>query len=155
MTSPSSASVRRINKEFADLQENPISNLRCSLANENLYQWNCAVAGPRDSVYVGGTFHFTLAFRPDYPFQPPTAQFTTRIYHPNFDSEGNICLPILRPQVFKPSVKLRSILEQVIHLLIEPNPDDPLSPSVAEQYNNDRPAFEKIARDYVQQFAKS
>lgn len=54
--------------------------------------------GPGDSPYSGGVFFLAIQFPTDYPFKPPKVNFTTRIYHPNINSNGSICLDILRDQ---------------------------------------------------------
>jgi ubiquitin-protein ligase len=51
-----------------------------------------------DSPYSGGVFFLAIHFPTDYPFKPPKVNFTTRIYHPNINSNGSICLDILRDQ---------------------------------------------------------
>lgn len=57
--------------------------------------------GPEDTPYFGGIFHVSLTLPSQYPFRPPDARFLTRIYHPNIDASGRICLDILKmpPQV--------------------------------------------------------
>ena len=54
--------------------------------------------GPSDSPYSGGVFFVTITFAPDYPFKPPKVQFQTKVYHPNINSQGSICLDILKEQ---------------------------------------------------------
>lgn len=50
------------------------------------------------SCYAEGVFFLAIHFPTDYPFKPPKVNFTTRIYHPNINSNGSICLDILRDQ---------------------------------------------------------
>ena len=66
--------------------------------------------GPPDSPYQGGVFFLTIHFPTDYPFKPPKVAFTTRIYHPNINSNGSICLDILRSQ-WSPALTISKVTE--------------------------------------------
>lgn len=50
----------------------------------------------------------------------------TKIYHPNVDLEGNVCLNILRED-WKPVLNLNSVMVGLQYLFLEPNADDPLN----------------------------
>ena len=71
----------------------------------------------------GGIFHLHLTLPSEYPFKPPTLNFTTKIYHPNVsnDDKGSMCLGILRAENWKPSCKILAVLEMARGLLVEPN----------------------------------
>lgn len=50
-------------------------------------------------------FNLLISFPEQYPFMPPTVTFTTKIYHPNVDSSGQVCLPIISRENWKPYTK--------------------------------------------------
>jgi ubiquitin-protein ligase len=65
---------------------------------EDMFTWQATIMGPGDSPYQGGVFFLTIKFPTDYPFKPPKVQFNTKIYHPNINAAGGICLDILKDQ---------------------------------------------------------
>ena len=60
----------------------------------------------------------------------------TKIYHPNIDRLGRICLDILKDK-WSPALQIRTVLLSIQALLSAPNPDDPLANDVAEQWKTD------------------
>lgn len=69
--------------------------------------------GPGDSPYSGGVFFVMIHFPPDYPFKPPKVQFQTKVYHPNVNSQGSICLDILKEQ-WSPALTISKVGTQVL-----------------------------------------
>ncbi|OBZ91147.1 NEDD8-conjugating enzyme UBC12 [Choanephora cucurbitarum] len=91
--------------------------------------------------YTKGLFKFTFTINNNYPHEPPKVHCTQKIYHPNIDLEGNICLNILRED-WKPVLSLQAVLVGLQYLFLEPNADDPLNKAAAEVLRNNRKLFE-------------
>lgn len=70
---------------------------------------------------------------------PPKVRFLTRIYHPNIDKLGRICLDILKDK-WSPALQIRTVLLSIQALLSAPNPDDPLANDVADHWKTDEAA---------------
>lgn len=150
-------SQKRIAKELSECTQNPPPGMTITLPSEsNLHRWHVTLQGPPGTVYSSGQFGLLVQLPQEYPFKAPLVTFTTRIYHPNVtnDDAGNICIPLLKPENWKPASKLAAVLESVRQLLVEPNPDDPLEPRVADEYRASRAQFDKTAREYVARYAK-
>lgn len=81
-----------------DTSSDPPSSCSAGPIGDDLFHWQATIMGPRGSPYDGGVFFLAIHFPTDYPFKPPKVNFTTRIYHPNINSNGSICLDILRDQ---------------------------------------------------------
>jgi ubiquitin-protein ligase len=65
-----------------------------------------------------------------------------------------MCIGILKPEAWKPSSKIMSVLTATQQLLAEPVPDDAVEMGAAEKFKNDRPQFNKEAREYTRKYAK-
>ena len=64
---------------------------------------------PDEGMYKGGVFHFNFSVNQNFPHDPPKVKCTQKIYHPNIDLEGNVCLNILRED-WKPVLNLNAVI---------------------------------------------
>ncbi|GFY84111.1 ubiquitin-conjugating enzyme 10 [Actinidia rufa] len=143
---------KRILKELKDLQKDPPTSCSAGPVAEDMFHWQATIMGPPDSPYAGGVFLVTIHFPPDYPFKPPKVAFRTKVFHPNINSNGSICLDILKEQ-WSPALTISKVLLSICSLLTDPNPDDPLVPEIAHMYKTDRNKYETTARSWTQKYA--
>eukprot|EP01063_Lacrimia_lanifica_P015187 TRINITY_DN22005_c0_g1_i1.p1 TRINITY_DN22005_c0_g1~~TRINITY_DN22005_c0_g1_i1.p1 ORF type:complete len:167 (+),score=81.62 TRINITY_DN22005_c0_g1_i1:55-501(+) len=145
--------LRRIKKEYSDLQKEPLANVSAGPVNQSdMFMWKATIMGPESSPYSGGIFFLNIHFPQDYPFKPPRLQFTTKLYHPNINSTGGICLDILKDQ-WSPALTISKVLLSICSLLTDPNPDDPLVPDVARLFKQNRAQFDATAREWTRKYA--
>merc|ERR1711968_7342 len=147
----SAMASKRINKELQDLSKDPPSNTSAGPVGDDLFHWQATIMGPPDSPLAGGVFFLNVHFPTDYPFKPPKIQFTTRLYHPNINSNGSICLDILKDQ-WSPALTISKVLLSICSLLTDPNPDDPLVPEIAHIFKTNPALYQKTAREWTQKY---
>jgi ubiquitin-conjugating enzyme E2 M len=80
----------------------------------------------KDSYWYGGKYEFTISIPDNYPFDPPKVMCLTKIYHPNIDMSGNVCLNILKDD-WKPTLNVSTVIAGIYFLFTDPNPNDPLN----------------------------
>jgi len=100
---------RRIIKETEKLLQDPVPGISAVPHEDNARYFNVIIQGPDSSPYEGGTFKLELFLPEDYPMAPPKVRFLTKIYHPNIDRLGRICLDILKDK-WSPALQIRTVL---------------------------------------------
>lgn len=144
--------LKRITKELKDMGRDPPAQCTAGPIDADLYRWQATIEGPAESPYHQGVFRLAIHFPPDYPFKPPKVQFTTKIYHPNINASGAICLDILKSQ-WSPALTISKVLLSICSMLCDPNPDDPLVPDIARLYKTDREKYNQMAREWTTRYA--
>ena len=146
--------LRRLQREYAEIQQDPPANCTAGPANDaDFFNWDAMIFGPADSPFQGGVFKLTIHFPSDYPFKPPIITFKTKIFHPNINAAGGICLDILKQQ-WSPALTISKVLLSILSLLTDANPNDPLVPDIANLYKSDKAAYEEKARQWTQMYAQ-
>ncbi|KAI5860257.1 ubiquitin-conjugating enzyme [Durotheca rogersii] len=100
---------------------------------------------PDEGVYHGGRFTFTFNLAQGYPHEPPKVRCQQKIYHPNIDLEGKVCLNILRED-WKPVLNLNAVIVGLQFLFLEPNASDPLNKEAADDLRQSRDNFRRNVR---------
>ncbi|AOW03754.1 NEDD8-conjugating enzyme UBC12 [Yarrowia lipolytica] len=97
---------------------------------------------PDEGFYQGGEFRFSFYVNPNFPHEPPKVKCLQKVYHPNIDLEGNVCLNILRED-WKPVLSLNAVMIGLQYLFLEPNASDPLNKDAAHQMTANREEFKR------------
>ncbi|GMM28924.1 E2 ubiquitin-conjugating protein [Martiniozyma asiatica (nom. inval.)] len=144
---------KRIIRETERLISDPVPGITAIPYEDNLRYFDVELTGPSGSPYEEGKFKLELYLPDDYPMTAPKVRFLTKIYHPNIDRLGRICLDVLKNN-WSPALQIRTILLSIQALLSSPNPDDPLANEVAEEWKRDEDNAKEKAKEWTQTYAK-
>lgn len=150
---------RILMNEFKSLNQEKWVNVQ--LHNDDIFAWNIAliVINP-DSLYYGGYFRAKMAFPKNYPYLPPTFQFTRSLFHPNIYPDGKLCISILHTpgddemsgetsgERWSPVQRVESVLLSIISLLDDAECSSPANVDAGIMLRKDPTAFKaKVKAD--------
>lgn len=122
---PAFAKLNIVRDPMSDFKQSPLLKLTIS---------------PNEGFYEGGNFVFDMEFNENYPIEPPAVRCLNRIFHPNIDTQGKICLNILRED-WSPALDVQSIILGLIFLFLEVGPENPLNKFAASVLSQDKNKF--------------
>ena len=156
--------MKRIREEFKDLNNNPISNIGVTVGlpdEDNIFEWQCSLIGPKDTSYAGGIFILNVKFPDNYPDKAPEVVFKTPIYHININHKklegkgaeplGHVCISTLN--WWKPEYKMREVLSNIFGLFYMANPDSPYGMERANELRYQRALHEEKIKHFTKKFA--
>lgn len=142
----------RINRELALIAKAPINGITIEPISGNIRYLHITMNGPSETPYFGGVFGLEMFLTEDYPMSPPQVRFITKIYHPNIDFVGRICLDILKT-AWSPVLQISKVVLSVQSLLAEPNLNDPLNNQVAKHWEEDQIGAIATAVEWTKKYA--
>ncbi|XP_014778456.1 ubiquitin-conjugating enzyme E2 L3 [Octopus bimaculoides] len=148
------AATRRLQKELAELKStNHKTYCDIIVDTNNILIWNCLLM-PDNPPYNKGAFKILIEFPAEYPFKPPRITFKTKIYHPNVDEKGQVCLPIISAENWKPASKMDQVIDALLALVNDPEPEHPLRADLAEEFTKDKKKFLKNAEEHTKKYGE-
>lgn len=140
-------------QETERLVSDPVPGISAEPHDDNLRYFQVTIEGPQQSPYENGVFELELFLPEDYPMEAPKVRFLTKIYHPNIDRLGRICLDVLKNN-WSPALQIRTVLLSIQALLASPNPNDPLANDVAEDWIKNEEGAITTAKEWTEKYAK-
>ena len=144
-TKKNKAALIRLQRDFEDLGNIPDTKLIMP-DPDNLQNFIMRIR-PTQGIWANANFDFEFKIPDDFPFGRPSVKCLTRIWHPNIEETGAVCLNILRDN-YTPVLELSMLVVGLQYLFSDPNPHSPLNKEASEQYLSNYSAFTLKAQEY-------
>ncbi|KAI0295787.1 ubiquitin-conjugating enzyme/RWD-like protein [Russula brevipes] len=170
----SGTTLKRIQREISDLKKEDLGDISVGPINDNPFLWKARIPGPQGSVYEGGVFDVEITLGHDYPCASFLHQHSARarenlrgssqifrsegsISNPDisyeYSEKGNVCIDILKNN-WSPALSIFKVVLSLSSLLTDPNPSDPLVPSIATEFLRKRSTHDQTARQWTELYAR-
>ena len=147
--------MKRLVAEWKYFEKHGVSKEVISFSaidKNSLEHFEAKIRGPTGTPYENGVFVLDVRITGAYPFSPPKMVFKTKIFHPNINSDGKICLDLLNDQ-WCVALPFEKVLLSICALVSVPNIDDFLVPEAAFLYREHRTEYNRKAREWTKIYA--
>lgn len=138
-------------EEMVDYKELPTVAL-VQPEKDNIFKWS-ALLLPSTPPYDKGAYNLEIDFPLLYPFVPPLLHITTKVFHPNVNERGQLCIPILEPENWKPTSRMCTVFNVVMATFNDPVPENAFNDNISMMYMWNRKQYDKVAEAWVMRYA--
>merc|ERR1711977_776808 len=136
-----------------DVMKMLMSDYEVTLVNDNMQEFYVRFKGPEETPFQGGLWKVHVELPDQYPYKSPSIGFVNRIFHPNIDESGSVCLDVIN-QTWSPMFDMINIFEVFLpQLLRYPNPTDPLNGEAAALLMREPRSYDARVKEYIAQYA--
>ena len=148
-------------QEVKDLEANLRSqpHIKLSFPTREFHEFDLVVT-PQEGMYRGGSFKFHVHVPPEYNIAPPQVKCLTKVWHPNINEDGNICLSLLRQNSldqfgWRPTRNLSEVVHGLSSLFTDLiDFEDALNSQAAQQWSANKEAFAARVKDYIHRYSR-
>ncbi|KAJ4836434.1 CAAX prenyl protease [Turnera subulata] len=137
----------RLQTDLAEIKQVPSYKVDFPNGKDDLMNFEVTIK-PDEGYYIGGKFVFSFEVPSIYPHEAPKVVSKTKVYHPNIDLEGKVCLNILRED-WKPVLNISTVIYGLVYLFMHPNPEDPLNSDAAGVMKDSPETFKSIVEKSI------
>uniref|UniRef100_A0A1I8BF45 E2 NEDD8-conjugating enzyme n=1 Tax=Meloidogyne hapla TaxID=6305 RepID=A0A1I8BF45_MELHA len=153
-----SQEIKQLEQNLRDLPTCKLTFPSTSKNGEVLLHEMDLTVKPNMGLYKGGVFKFKITVPPEYNNVPPIVKCLTRVWHPNINEDGSICLSLLRQNSldgfgWMPTRRIHDVilgLDQLFTDLIDF--DDPLNAQASQQWQSNKDAFSTKVKEYISKY---
>jgi ubiquitin-conjugating enzyme E2 M len=135
-------------KELPTIDLKEIPQCKMTIDDKDIMNFKVTITPDKESWWYGESYVFTISITSKYNFEPPKVHCLTKIYHPNIDLQGNVCLNILRKE-WNPVLNITTVIVGLNHLFLEPEPNDPLNHNAAQLMRENLDQFIRNVKNSV------
>lgn len=150
---PGEEEEKELDKEFNKLKNSKYIPLeKCVYLNDNKKHWQIIFKGSDCSPYEDGYFTLDFLFNKGaFPSYGPEAKFVTKMFHPNVDDNGHVCINILNKWV--PGRTMEDVLLGILEILDNPVASGGFPNAAKKLLEKDVDEYYKKVEEYTYSYA--